>query len=387
MVDREDAWATSTEARIIRYVACRDEGKGDESMLMVIFGAGASYDSIRGAPDRIEPDFYRPPLAKDLFAGRRNFGRVLMKFDEAAGLVMELERSMASPDGVILEQELERFQKEAETSYPPRQRQLTAIRFYFQRILWDCSIEWRAFNYGKTNYVDFFTRIDKWRYANGERLALVTFNYDTLADSAFSSVFNRPLRVVNDYVSDDTLSLFKVHGSVNWGRIVRGWEPVRLHPMTRDWAEDELRKDLVHLSQELNITDEFVVLDEDLTPVVKECPVYPAVAIPFTTKAAFECPAFHLRELSRAITEVDRIIVVGWRGNEKHFLSRLEDLPGMAPRVQMVSGDRSGCAETSGNLESAGLAAEDMELVEGGFSNYLQTSDLEDFLARPVGEG
>ena len=39
-----------------------------ETMLMVVFGAGASYDSVPAHPVGVED--IRPPLAKDLFQDR-----------------------------------------------------------------------------------------------------------------------------------------------------------------------------------------------------------------------------------------------------------------------------------------------------------------------------
>lgn len=178
-------------------------------MLLVIFGAGASWDSVPDAVESATPDFYRPPLAKDLFdMNRRNFGEVLLRYGTATQLVMDLERRLAVPDGPTLEQELERFQEEAETTYPPRHQQLTAVRFYLQRTLWECSVEWQREKYGKNNYVGLLGRLDMWGHLENQRIALVTFNYDTLLDSAFTKVFRRPLDKLSNYM-DEKVALFQ----------------------------------------------------------------------------------------------------------------------------------------------------------------------------------
>lgn len=108
-------------------------------MLVVIVGAGASYDSLpRDVFDQLalgDVANYRPPLATELFDDRPAFGMALDKYPQCAALVGELRRLLRG--GAQLEQELERYQQESE-QYPPLQRQLVAIRFYLQEILWTC---------------------------------------------------------------------------------------------------------------------------------------------------------------------------------------------------------------------------------------------------------
>lgn len=357
-------------------------------MLLVIFGAGASWDSVPDAAEDSSSDFFRPPLAGNLFDNRPNFGRVLQRFDEATGLVMDLRRKMKGSDGLALEQLLEVAQEEAEGGYSSRWRHLAAVRFYLQQMLWECSTKWQELNNTQTNYYDFLTRLDRWRFSAGERLALTTFNYDLLLDYAFAGVFSRPLNRIEDYVSDDTLLLLKIHGSVNWGRVVAGWPTVSLGtmPFLQEDESERIRKELISKAEGLTVTEHFSVMDELLTPFEEahQAPLYPALAVPFATKNSFECPRLHQRELERALQEVDRIIVVGWRGNEAHFLKLLELLPGMAPLVQVVGKDSKGIGECFSNLESAGLDRAKMNAFIGGFSFYLQTGELERFLEAPV---
>lgn len=353
-------------------------------MLLVVLGAGASWDSVpeNAIPQDAKP--FRPPLAKDLFDNRSLFGEVLLRFSEATPIAMELQRRLASRDGATLEKELERFQEQAEKSYPPRKRQLTAVRFYLQQVLWQCSIGWRELNYAKTNYVDFFARIDRWRYAEGERVALATFNYDTIVDAAFSDVFGRPLTKPAEYM-DDALALFKLHGSVNWGRVVQE-EPrfTMASPLGSASAAreaDYLRKQLISDSAKLRLSEDIVVMDRHLTPVLDGRRLYPALAIPFARKASFECPHRHLREFSRALADVNRIIVVGWRGNELHFLELLRRVAPTTP-VQIVGLDDDGIWETYKYLQLADVGNGECDRVIGGFSRYLATDKLEQFLTR-----
>jgi hypothetical protein len=345
---------------------------------------------VPGAPELVEPEFFRPPLAKDLFSDRGNFGKVLLEFKEATPLVMELERRLKTPEGPTLEQELERFQEEGETTYPPRLEQLTAVRFYLQRILWECSTHWQEERYGKNNYVELLHRLDVWGHTQNERVAIVTFNYDTLVDDAFSSVFRRPLNNVDNFM-DEKASLFKVHGSVNWGRRVSGLStPGRFSIKPVDDAvglakANRIRHMLIRETRSLTIGDEFEVLDEHLTPITPAGePLFPALAIPFATKRAFECPPGHLKALEALLPEVNRVLVIGWRGNEQHFLKLLDQVRGKAPRILIVGRKTTGVAETSHHLESVGFAPDNIHSHEDGFSNFLEDDSLEEFLRAPI---
>ena len=57
-------------------------------------------------------------------------------------------------------------------------------------------------------------------------------------------------------------------------------------------------------------------------------------------KPGFECPEEHFAALTRAIPEVTRLLLIGWRGTEQHFLDLWrENFPKGLKRVQVVAGD------------------------------------------------
>ena len=74
-------------------------------MLMVIFGAGASFDSVpsdcyaAGMEEGGVHECFKPPVVKDLFANRPNFGEVMDEVPEVRALIMELRGLLAAdPD-------------------------------------------------------------------------------------------------------------------------------------------------------------------------------------------------------------------------------------------------------------------------------------------------
>src|ERR1700756_716822 len=104
-------------------------------MLMVVFGAGASYDSIPALPPKKQnpgsaAGFYRPPLSNELFADREPFSTVLANYPQCHPIVPFLRHLEKSS----LEEVLEELQDEAE-QYPSRIQQLAAVRYYLHHLL------------------------------------------------------------------------------------------------------------------------------------------------------------------------------------------------------------------------------------------------------------
>jgi hypothetical protein len=98
-------------------------------MLMVIFGAGASYDSSRAFPPTVtrpdEIEAWRPPLASELFRDSMNrFGDIVTRYRRIHPILLRLREPQ---NGRNLEEELQSLQDEA-TDYPERKRQLLAVR-------------------------------------------------------------------------------------------------------------------------------------------------------------------------------------------------------------------------------------------------------------------
>ena len=110
-------------------------------MLLVIFGAGASYDSVPHLPAPSNPadaikhrvDYAsrdRPPLANQLFEDRPEFVNAMEQFKDCMPLVPALRKR-----GVAVEQELTKLQEQAET-FPRVHGELAAIRYYLHLALW-----------------------------------------------------------------------------------------------------------------------------------------------------------------------------------------------------------------------------------------------------------
>lgn len=118
-------------------------------MLMVIFGAGASYDSFATHP--AEKKMYpedRPPLAVELFDNRPAFAKVLREFADCQSIVSDLRHR--DPKHSV-EQVLERLQSQ-NANDPIGQMEMAAVRYYLQKIIRDCEARWEERHSGVTNY-------------------------------------------------------------------------------------------------------------------------------------------------------------------------------------------------------------------------------------------
>jgi hypothetical protein len=183
-------------------------------MLMVVFGAGASFD-VRPRVQPTSPTDALIPLAMHLFDPV--FGRFAIQYPACQPLLKRLRAG-----GTNVEQELEAIRAEA-THQTYLSRQLEAIRYYLAALITDAQERClRSLPDHVTNYIDLLEDIEDWRVRSGERekVCLVTFNYDTLLDRACRTVLGLKLITPEAYIGEGDYMVLKLHGSIDW------WEEV-----------------------------------------------------------------------------------------------------------------------------------------------------------------
>lgn len=322
--------------------------------LLVIFGAGASYDSVAEPPDYADRD-WRPPLAKQLFDNRRSFGEVMQRFPDALPVIAEVRSAVRS--GALVETALQELRNRA-GSYPPLERSLAAVRFYLQEVIWRSGNIWGEGAHGLTNYVELAARIEEWRYLNDARVLYVTFNYDLLLESACTHLsFSK----VSEYVADEKTKVFKLHGSVNWGREIDD---------STNFVAGDHRSSIAHQVGELKISDRFQILSKWDMPVRRLRRLFPALALPTQTKSLYECPEDHLSLLADLLPNVTQCLVVGWRGQEQHFLGIMSKALTATVRMHVVAGSEAGAAAVKKTLIDAGVVVR-ATAHSHGFSGYV----------------
>ena len=352
-------------------------------MLMVIFGAGASYDScptyspgmsIEGTVDGGALNSYnRPPLANELFANRPFFAHTITRFPDCQPIVPRLRRLK----GETLEAALEDLQTQA-NDYPRGRRQLAAVRCYLHQVICGSENAWGRVTVGVTNYKSLLDQIE--RAQPKEPVCLVTFNYDTLLEDALRQ-FGLPINSFEDYTkSHPFYRVFKLHGSTNWAREIDTDAPIQIE---MGFEPESVFALLMENWDSIRVTDRYLFSPHDWIGVNARKLMFPAIAIPVEKKRSFECPAEMLESLVELLPGVSKLLVIGWRATEAHFLgllgNRLAGLRG-GIRLHVVAkgeGDdvRVRICRALANNPPASFSVE-----PGGFTDFILGGRVADFL-------
>jgi hypothetical protein len=326
-------------------------------MFLVIFGAGASLDSVpaRSRKHNLKHPLC-PPLADNLFSPiRPAFVEAAFEWGEGAGLIGEIRARIASGAGV--EEALEHFADEAGRGHPETVRALVAIRYYIVQVIRDCANWWSREHGRVMNYRILFNQLERWRADHNDKAILVTFNYDELLDEALESS-GRQLDDVDDYISQDEFRFIKPHGSTSWLRGIPGDVSGGDHAIIRAAPSLDLRTGPITKGPPPGFTS-----------------ALPAIAVPTQTKTSFECPPQHIEKLEEWLPDVDRILVIGWRAQERHFLELLHKHLGGKDRVEglVVSESKQGADATILALEKVLPNAHLHPSAAAGFSPFVDT--------------
>lgn len=346
-------------------------------MLMVVFGAGASYDSIdvkppgSDNPGWVINEEFRPPLAKDLFGFRELFADVMASFAKLQPIVPILRRT----GGKNVETVLRELQQEA-GAYPERHRQLMAVRYYLHVAVWECEWRWKKAAKNVTNYKALLGQIDRWRKPE-ETVCLVTFNYDTLLEDAMPIVGLTITELEHYVFGSRAYKVFKLHGSVNWARVVG-----TTYSNLNSWQVAEK-----HIEGAINlpITDTFVRINQRPCGTLENgLGLVPAIAIPVEKKAYFECPEAHLDELKLALPHVDKLLLIGWRATEDHFLNLLSAHLQSPLVAQVVAGSEGEATNIARSLQDGPLSKLTVhwEHAPAGFTDFIVNRRADAILTR-----
>jgi len=335
-------------------------------MLLVVLGAGASYDAVPVyPPPSLEGTPMRLPLANDLFAER--YLSYIAHFPRCFPIIPYL---MNQQSGVTVERVLQQLQDEGESN-PERHNQLTAVRYYLHYMIGSHDLNWCRSAVGVTNHL---TMLDQIRHVLGNQpICIVTFNYDRIIETVLAQR-GITFASIDDYIRNDLCTLFKLHGSVNWGREVIS--PIAGLPDT-NWLA--LAQQIIDQAHELKVSDRFHVVQDQPIFHFDGKPLYPAMAIPLETKTAYECPLEHVGVLRSQLAEVDQVIIVGWRAADQPFVRMLADLLGGTLNGLVIAASETDAQETIERLTSAKVPCK-FRATPGGFTDTIVRRTIEQFL-------
>ena len=343
--------------------------------LLVIVGAGASFDSLKEGISKDEAAM--PPLTKNLVQ-RSTIGMALTtRYWQAQSLIDELRSSLSvSPENgsssasTTLESALQEY---LTRQYDPNvPRHIAAMRFYFRDLLWESANYVRGMDGGITNFTGLVRRCYQWAAANNTRVCFVNFNYDPLLEYACKSHFGHEPSQLGTYVDDPIASVLKPHGSVLWS-----WRhpllDVLFHP-------NDPPMDSISAGEPTFALDGAIYCSTGPSDLVSlehghDIPALPALALPMAGKSEFVWPPEQDAVLRKNFPNgsFGRVAVVGWRAAESHFTELLQRLVPANARVMVVtagSPDSAAAdgAETIANLGECASRA-DVLVVPSGFSS------------------
>lgn len=356
-------------------------------MLMVIFGAGASFDSSPtytlgmvppGATetDR-DNDFNRPPLAKDLFANRPVFIEAVDAFPQCKTIVHRLRDPRVTSGTMSIETLLWEIEEETQT-YTRGRQELAAVRCYLQRAISQCETHWREKTRRITNYLSLLREIQR-THKTDEPVCLVTFNYDTLLEDALADL-DFGIERMEDYTQRVApFAVFKLHGSVSWAREV----DIELPDNVNVRHPPSVLKHLVDHATEPRGSDRIVLCQPSSMGVANGRPVFPAIAIPVEKKRAFECPQYMIDQLEKVLPHVTKILVIGWRATEAHFLVLLKQHLKRGVYLSIVAANQAEAEQIRVRIHEALLNNPPSSNAEAapGFTEFIRSRRAEAILA------
>ncbi|MCY3656705.1 MAG: hypothetical protein OXG95_08870 [Chloroflexi bacterium] len=268
------------------------------SDLLVILGAGASYDALRQGAER-------PPLAADLFDPsydeyQRNFPGVDGLRDTILGR-MRQERGLEQILGDL-----------AEISDENIIRQLFEVPVYLKVLL---------SNFGTDNRAGTYDALITLIQERELSVTFVTLNYDTILDSAIERKYRTPIESMAGYIASPDWNYIKMHGSVDWGyRLdIYGADGPMLHGNVSDYLDLLFAIYPVPRSS----FETAWLLPDTISLSLDGALIYPALSIPTDRKGQPVCPAPHLDVLRATLESDPAILVVGNQGLDTDLMDLL----------------------------------------------------------------
>lgn len=200
---------------------------------------------------------------------------------------------------------------------------------------------------------------------------VVSFNYDTLLETAINATLGHGYNKVDDYINfDRSIFLYKPHGSCNW---------IRNFGISQGLSFEE-RNQFISTTlykKKLNYYDIFKLLKKDIVieneinfPRDRHQRYLPQLLIPFTDKDDFVMPLQHRNSLGGNLAQIDEILIIGWKGNEQVFKDLLRNQIG--PRKVKITVANKGDETIRENFKD--VLPNAFWETQGTFSDYMKMS-------------
>lgn len=338
--------------------------------LIVVTGAGASFDCTRYSPQRTE---WRPPLVPELFSEREALTQILDLYPDAQSLAADIRATVRAGSSEGLEDFLRDQVLNSALDYD--RRRFRSIPLYLQHVLFEVSA---LYTTQPVNY----DRLFNWSLRTTGETVFVTLNYDTLLDGRLT--LHSALDSLDAYVDEKRpWSLVKLHGSVNWMR--RILSPIEF----RGGEGSDLSGPIQRLGEQLELDDEIVL--RDVGREVRNTrwdgneAFYPAISVPLGSEDEFSCRDDHVEFLRARLKAFDglHVLVIGYSGVDSSLRSIFEESGNSLRTLTVVSDSRLAGDLTAERVLSAfGAGHTDHAVFEGGFGGFADGEEFSQYFAR-----
>ena len=380
-----------------------EENQNYSEAMLVILGAGASHDCL---PSTISDETFvngtvvggahlsqlRPPLTQQLAELGTLSNWFANRWDSAVPVISYLRSTLgksevSSGDETVrsLEGSLREYESGSRQDLV-RRRHILALSFYLRDLFSACTeyvhLPWVGG--GDTNHLRLLDRVRQWGGGKAGRTStFVSFNYDLILERAMTRYSQFDPLELSGYLSDPLARLLKPHGSACWhwgfaGTLRSNNGPtldLGRHAIERALSED--------IDRDLLVLQNFTYRDGATSNIAED--LLPALALPSDGKNEFVWPPEQNQAFEDLRGRVTRLMTIGWRALEPHFVPLLGPLIHPSCRVLVVAGGADGEQEASRILQrlqvSISSGSAQWRTYGEGFTGLLERSgELEWFL-------
>lgn len=329
-------------------------GLPNEYKTMFVFGAGASANCLFGeGKKQLKQSSLRPPLGNELFASR--FDSIVMKYPGLKNSLPKFE-SNGNDIEAILEDDWDALISGRNIELAAQHMQL---QFFLQE-LFEIISKTCAEQYFRHSLPSLFVQKLFSRNQENSKPIIVSFNYDTILESAIEQHLKVTFTKLDQYIQPNTSKhflFFKPHGSWNWGwafdqsaakessNDIAGW----LYKNNISPAEvyyDFLGPDMLisdgwghEARNHEHGIGKIAPNKNKITIAEKKGKYFPSLLLPYRDKDEFVMPYSHQICMEGVISHIEELVLIGWKGNEKLFNTKLQASANALKRIVIANPD------------------------------------------------
>lgn len=351
-----------------------DMNQENEKFLTVIIGAGASYDCVEREIGGIAnfDDDYRPPRTNELFQQRRGFSAILNKYPKVRAAAAEIRTKLAT-EGTSVEKLLKQLNEERGDTFKAEFRE---IPLYLQELLGEVSVNF-LHDGSETKFTTLVRNIARFPFSH---VMFLTLNYDLLLERTLERVYTHQFKYPDAYTPNEkNWSLIKIHGSANWGKNV-------LNKNCNKSAGDAAAVLASVGEEELELSQEIIMLSSHQDRIVRGNFYYPALAVPVEGKSDFVCPPEHVHHMQDFLGKCSSFLIIGFSALDDDLLNQLQ-LIKRVENLMIVNGSKKFAEEALQRLSifhkgfwPENLTKREQAIYGGGFSLFADSSHFANFL-------